>query len=424
MAKPRAPGKLVFLNRYFDPDQSATSQMLTDLARALAARGMTAHVVCSRQLYTDARAQLPSSEVRSGVIIHRVATTRFGRDRLIGRAADYLSFYAAAGAALLRLLRCRDVVIAKTDQPLISLVAAAAARLKGAALVNWQQDVFPEVASALGANPLPRWLDSSLRGLRDASLRSASMNVVIGERMRDYFYLSGIPKARICVIENWADASAIRSKPASSSALRAQLGFTGRFVVSYSGNLGRAHEFDTLLAAAEELRGDPHIVFLIIGDGAKMEALRRGAAERALESFRFLPYQPRESLGDCLAAADVHLASLLPQLEGLIVPSKLYGILAAGRPLIFIGDRDGDIGRVVDAAACGVTVAINQGQELAAVIRRLQADPASCASMGARARQVFEAHHTLDKAVARWLEVLELKPELHAAAVQPPAPSS
>ncbi len=415
---------LVFLNRYYDPDQSATSQILTDLARGLAARGLSVHIVCSRQLYTDAQARLAPSETLAGVHVHRLPTTRFGRDRLIGRSLDYASFYLSAGAALLRLIGPGVIVIAKTDPPLISLVGALVAHLRGATLVNWQQDVFPEVATALGANPLPRVFDAVLRRLRNASLRAAAMNVVIGERMQAHFLQCGIPGPQLRVIENWADARAIRPKPPASSALRARLGIVERFVVGYSGNLGRAHEFETLLAAAETLRPDPRIVFLMVGAGAGMEALRRAVAERDLDSFLFLPYQPRAELADSLAAADVHLASLLPSLEGLIVPSKLYGILAAGRPIIFIGDPDGDSARVIGEARCGATVAINDGAALAALIRNLQSDPAECAAMGRRSRETFEARHTLDHAVERWLQALELKPEPHAAVVRPPAPSS
>lgn len=135
--------RVVFVNRYFDPDQSASSQMLTDLARGLTARGVTVHVICSGQFYTDASMRLPPSEIRCGVIIHRVATTRYGRARLIGRSVDYASFYVSACAALLRLLSSGDIVIVMTDPPLISVFAALVALVKEASLVNWQQDVFP-----------------------------------------------------------------------------------------------------------------------------------------------------------------------------------------------------------------------------------------------------------------------------------------
>jgi colanic acid biosynthesis glycosyl transferase WcaI len=416
---PQGPRKFVFVNRYFDPDQSATSQMLTGLARGLAAAGLAVHVVCSRQLYTDAGSRLPRSEERSGVVIHRIGTTRFGRARLIGRGVDYASFYFSASATLLRLLRSGDVLIAKTDPPLLCVFAAIIARLNGAALVNWQQDVFPEIASLLGANPLPRWIDSLLRRLRDWSLRSAKMNVLIGNRMLEYFHDRGIPASQLCVIENWADAAAVAPKPANASALRARLELAGRFIVCYSGNLGRAHEFDTLLAAAVRLRTNPSIVFLMIGAGAKMESLRRAVNALSLENFRFLPYQPREQLDDSLAAADVHLISLLPVLEGFILPSKLYGILAAGRPPVFIGDSDGDIGQIITDAACGVIVGVGAGEELEAVILRLQAEPATRAAMGSRARACFESRYSMNKALEKWRVVLDATPESRSAAASP-----
>jgi glycosyltransferase involved in cell wall biosynthesis len=398
--------KLVFVNRYFDPDQSATSQMLTDLARGLVARGLRVRVVCSRQLYTNAAAELLRRENRSGVAVYRVGTTRFGRAHLLGRAIDYASFYFSAGAALMKIIGAGDVVIAKTDPPLISVLAALIVRLKGAVLVNWQQDVFPDVAAMLGMN-LPRWVDSLLRRLRDSSLRSAKMNVLIGHRMLEYFRRRGISDAQLCVIENWADADLIKPKAAGASALRARLGFTNELIVSYSGNLGRAHEFDTLLAAAQIVQSDPSIIFLIVGGGAKMEALRTAVQERTLDNFRFLPYQDRSELADSLAAADVHFVSLLPALEGFVLPSKLYGILAAGRPLLFVGDALGDIARTIGEAQCGMSVDINAGAELAAAIRLLQSDPQSRLNMGERAREAFLARHTLDIAIGKWMSVLE-----------------
>ena len=398
--------KLVFVNRYFDPDQSATSQMLTDLTRGLVARGLRVRVVCSRQLYTNAAAELLRRENLSGVAVYRVGTTRFGRANLLGRAIDYASFYFSAGVALMKIVGAGDIVVAKTDPPLISVLAAWIVRLKGAVLVNWQQDVFPDVAAMLGMN-LPHWLGSLLRRLRDSSLRSAKMNVLIGNRMLEYFRGRGISDSQLCVIENWADAELIKPKPAGASALRARLGFTDEFIVCYSGNLGRAHEFDTLVAAAQIVQSEPSIIFLIVGGGARMEALRTAVQQRGLDNFRFLPYQDRCDLADSLAAADVHFASLLPALEGYVLPSKLYGILAAGRPLLFVGDAFGDIARTIGEARCGLSLDVNAAAGLAAAISMLRSDPCSCLSMGTRAREAFLARYTLEKAVEKWTAVLQ-----------------
>lgn len=405
--KPQARGKLLFLNRFYDPDTSATSQLLTDLARELATRsGSAVHVLCSCQLYTDPAARLPARETLHGVVVHRVRTTRYGRAGLPGRALDYVSFYVSATLTLLAMLRRGDVVIAKTDPPLISIPAALCARLKGATLVNWQQDVFPEVASRLSAHALPGWIDALLKRLRDWSLRAATVNVTIGRRMLEYFAGRGIPGARLQVIENWADGAAIAPKPPAASALRRRLGLLDEFVVCYSGNLGRAHEFDTLVDAAECLREQTDIRFLLIGGGAKMESLRQSVGERALKQFCFLPYQPRAELEDSLAAADVHLISLLPDLEGLIVPSKLYAVMAAARPAIFIGDADGEIARVLREAQCGLTVAVNAARTLADAILGLRADRQACALMGQRARQFFASRYTREHAIEKWTTLL------------------
>ena len=399
-----ASRKIVFVNRYFFPDQSATSQMLSDLAFGLADRGFLVHVVCSRQRYESADANLAPRERVRGVTVHRVWTTRFGRDRLAGRALDYASFYVSSAARLLLLVSRGDTLVAETDPPLISLVAAAVAVLKRARLVNWLHDVFPEIATLLGANPLPAWVDGGLRGLRDLSLRSAAVNVVLGVRMRDLLARRVAP-AKLCIIENWAAAEAASEERAPSE-LRARLGLTGKFVVGYSGNLGRAHEFATLLQAASLCRADPDIVFLMIGAGAGMAALQQAVLERGLANFQFLPLQPRASLSDTLAAADVHWLSLLPMLEGLIVPSKLYGILASGRPVLFIGDPDGEVARVIDAAGAGLGVAIGQAAELARHIAELKSDPHRRATLSENALRLYRERYTGQRALEHWTRLL------------------
>jgi colanic acid biosynthesis glycosyl transferase WcaI len=243
--------------------------------------------------------------------------------------------------------------------------------------------------------------------LRDASLRAAKLNVLIGDRMREHLAARGIPEIKLCVIENWADEGAIQPKATSASGLRGRLGLLDRFVVCYSGNLGRAHEFDTLLGAAQALKEEPRFIFLIIGGGAKMELLKRSVGSLALDNFRFLPYQSRDTLEDSLAAADVHLVSLLPALEGLIVPSKFYGILAAGRPLIFIGDADGDIGHAIDRAQCGRRVGVGDSIALSDALRSLAAQPETMAQMGAQARRLVCEAYGQNRAIERWVVVID-----------------
>jgi colanic acid biosynthesis glycosyl transferase WcaI len=407
--------RVVFVNRYFYPDESATAQLLTDLAIGLSAGGIEVHIVCSRQLYQSPMAQLAAHEIVEGVIVHRVWTTRFGRRRLLGRALDYASFYITCAVALMRMLRRADIVVAKTDPPLISIIAAIAARLKRAVLINWLQDVFPEIASQLGAMPIPAILERGLRRLRDASLRAAAANVVLGSRMLEYIGSRGVPSSKCLIIENSADPDLLRAKSIDHSALRARMGLAGKFVIGYSGNLGRAHEYGTILDAAEALRTEPRFAFLFIGGGAKMESLKSEIKLRAMPNFHFLPYQPRGELEDSLAAADLHLASLIPSLEGLMVPSKFYGILAAGRPVLFIGDQDGELSRVIRATHCGRVIGLGDSVALAQAIKDLERDDDGRAAMGAAARELLCARFSTGRALASWTKLL-------AAASHPAAP--
>jgi glycosyltransferase involved in cell wall biosynthesis len=398
--------RVVFVNRYFFPDQSATSRMLSDLAFRLAERGVSVAVVASRQLYEDPHAGLAPHEVVNGVEIHRVKTATRGRARLLGRALDYVSFHAAAAVALLKVLARGDVVVAKTDPPLISLVASRAAQVRGALLVNWLQDLFPEVATVLTPNLIPTWAQRQLVAARDRSLRRAVMNVVLGESMRDRLLSARVAADRIRIIPNWSDPTAVVPLPAAASATRKRLGLGARFVVGYSGNLGRAHEFDTLIGAARLLRSDPRFAFLITGSGAKADALRDSVRAEGLDSFYFQPFQPAELLSDSLAAADVHFVSLLPALEGLILPSKIYGVLAAGRPTLFVGDPAGDLARMLRDHDCGISVAVGDSERLAAELRTLGDSPARLASMGVNARELGLARYTSEHAVADWLAFL------------------
>jgi len=207
--------KIVFVNRFYAPDQSATSRMLTDLARALADE-YPVHIVTSRLRSGDTATRFASFEIDGNIVVHRVWTTRFGRDHLAGRTLDYATFCVTAWVTLIRLVRREDLVVAKTDPPLITVPASWAARLRGARLVNWIQDLFPEVASGLGVAVARGRIGRVLGRLRDGSLRGAAANVVIGKRMSERVAALGVDARRTVVIPNWADGSVL--KPATDGA--------------------------------------------------------------------------------------------------------------------------------------------------------------------------------------------------------------
>jgi glycosyltransferase involved in cell wall biosynthesis len=398
--------KVVFLNRFFYPDISPTSQILSDLAFHLAAN-RPVHVITSRLKYDQTGEQLPGSESIRGVTVHRVWTSRFGRDSLLGRTVDYLTYYLSATLRLFLLVKRGDVVVSMTDPPLISVPASIVARLRGARMVNWLQDIFPEVAGELDFKRLPRLTGNVLAWFRDRSLSTAMCNVVLGDLMAARLTERAIPAAQIRVIHNWSSGDEIKPLAPDRNPLRREWGLDGKFVVGYSGNMGRAHEFAALLGAAERLSGRHDIVFLLIGGGKQRGALEAEVHARGLSNVVFYPYQPREVLAHSLTAPDCHIVSLKPSLEGLIVPSKLYSSLAAGRPVIFLGARDGEISRLMNTSpAFGIRVAPDDVEGLVRAIECLSANPDQSAAFGTTGRQLFERHFDQPIALAKWTSLI------------------
>lgn len=404
--------RIIFLNRYFYSDHSATSQILSDLAFDLAAAGQTVHVVTSQQIYDDPAARLPSDESVRDVRIHRVATTHFGRANLLGCSLDYLSFYWSMWRRLLSLAEAGDILVAKTDPPLLSVLAIDAAKRRSSHLVNWLQDLYPEIAVELGVPLLKGPLASAMARLRNRSLRLAEANVVLGTSMAARVRACGVAQDRIQVIPNWTDDEKIVPVAPADNPLRREWRLEDKFVVGYSGNLGRAHEFahefETLLAAAERLREDSRIVFVFIGGGKQFDELAGRVHARKLErTFRFFPYQDRAVLKYSLSVPDVHWVSLPPRVEGLIFPSKLYGIIAAGRPVIAVTAEDGEMASLLREHGCGFAIAPGDSDNLARTIARLAEDEHTRQLMGSQARAMLDANFTRQHGFARWRQVLD-----------------
>jgi colanic acid biosynthesis glycosyl transferase WcaI len=309
-----------------------------------------------------------------------------------------------------KIVRGGDIVVVKTDPPPLSVVLAATTRQRGARLLNWLQDIYPETATVLGVPLIRGPVAVVLRARRNRSLRRADATVVVGELMARRAEALGVAAARVHVIANWCDDATIRPIALADNPLRDAWQLAGKFVVGYSGNLGRAHDFATVLAAAERLRNEPRIVFLMIGGGKRFEDLVRAVKLRGLErSFQFRTYQDRAMLPYSLGIADVHWLSLHP-LEGLIVPSKFYGIAAAGKPIVMIGDGDGEIARLVRQHRCGIIIAPGDAATLADTLQRWSEAPEALAEMGVRARQMLDARFTRRRALEQWSRLLEQLP--------------
>ncbi|MEQ1688390.1 MAG: glycosyltransferase family 4 protein [Sphingopyxis sp.] len=400
MAQPPPSSTLFIVNRFYHPDHSATAQIASDLGAYLAAKGWSVCALASRYRY-EPGPPLLTTETVDGVTIRRLHSSGFGRTSKVGRLIDYASFTLLAFLHTVRHARRDDIVICKTDPPLLSVSLAIASRLRGARLVNWLQDLFPEVATTM----LPRPLFAALAWARNRSLKAARHNVAIGEAMRARLERAGVSPQRITVIANWTDEDIAPVAPADN-ALRRSWGFdTDTLVVSYSGNLGFAHDYATIVDAAERLAGNPAIQFLMIGGGGGFTALQAAVERRGLGNFHFRPYQPRSDLSLSLGVGDVHWLSLKPELEGLIVPSKLYGILAAGRPYIFVGDTNGEVGQCTAQHGGGTVIAPGDDEGLATLLLRLAPDRNELADQAERALAASH-HYRRPIALKRWHSLL------------------
>jgi glycosyltransferase involved in cell wall biosynthesis len=405
--------KYIFVNRFFYPDHSATSQILSDLVFDLSKSDVDIHVVTSRYSYDNSFTVLPAKENIGNVFIHRVWTSNFGRMNLVGRAIDYLSFYLSAIVTLIQLVRRNDVLITKTDPPLMSTFSTLIAKFFRAKSINWVQDLFPEVAINLDVKILRGRFGKLLIHLRNYSLNGASTNVVIGEKMREHLIGEGINSKNINIIQNWADGNKIR--PVSHNPLKTEWGLDGKFVIGYSGNLGRAHDSETIINAMIALKNNEKIVFLFIGGGSHTPKVQQACQDYNITNVVFKSYQPRELLQLSLSVADVHWLALQPQLEGLIVPSKFYGIAAAGKPVVFLGDRGGELGKLICRHYMGFAIPLGDYETLVEKFNLLALNSQLCELMGINSREVFDGKFNKHLALNAWKKVLSSVAETQSA---------
>lgn len=393
MDKPR----LILVNRVYWPSTAATAQLLTDLAEGLVPRlrDWTVHVIAAGEASTR----------HNGVTIHRTG----GSDRhggLLSRLVNYGRFRSEAQRQLAALVQPGDVVVIMTDPPMLGAALTGLAASRRASVIHWIQDIYPEILAAHvgGFATLPL---SPLRARRDASWRAARTCVTLGEDMAQLLRERQVPSDHITLVPNWAPRELHEpAAPAAIAARRAAWGVGDKFVIAYSGNLGRVHEFAAVLDAAERLKAQRDIVFLFIGTGARFEEIRAATDARGLDNVRLLPPAPRADLSAALAAADVQLVTLKPAFGRLVYPSKLAGVLAAARPVLFVGLPGGEIAQLLAREQCGAAVGPAEGARLAGLITDWRADPALCAHLGRHARAAYERHFTFDAALAAWEQIL------------------
>jgi len=400
------PLVVVLLNQYYPPSDAPTGLLVADLAERLASRGHDVTVIASRRAYEDPRRSFARSEERRGVRVRRVRTTGFGRAGAAGRLLDYGTFLAGATARL-GLGRRPDVVVTLSTPPMLATAAVAWARARRARSVYWVMDVYPEVAFALGVLGARSLAGRVLTRLARYALCNANRVIALGDLMAEALRAHGADPVE--VVPNWVAGEPI-APDTDATALRAEWGWTDQLVVLYSGNLGLAYEFDTAIRAAERLRDRSDIRFAFVGSGPRRAEVEADVRRRALANVEFREPIPRERLAEGLAAGDVHLVTLRAELAGLLVPSKIYGTLAAARPTLYVGPAESEVGALIAGARCGIRIEPGDAAALADAIRAYADDPERRRADGQRARLAHDDRFAPGRSLDRMVRVVEDRP--------------
>lgn len=403
--------RVLFLSPHYPPDVAATGQLVAELAEDLVAAGHEAIVIASRPSYTkDANRgyKLLERERRNGVEIHWLGIPSAGRRGIWSRLAPFTGYFLAAVARAIFVRRV-NIVFAQSTPPLLAgLLGLILAKLPGRRFVYNLQDVYPELGQALGVlgdgavTKLCRRLESRLR-------RSADLLTVLAADMRNKVLATDPNLENICVVPNWADSRQISPVERAKNTFRIEHDLVDRFVVMYSGNLGRAHGVEILPEVAERLSDLPDLVLLVVGEGpakAEIVAAIAAIATRGIKNVVFLPYQPKERLSESLSAADVALILQRSSASGLVVPSKLYGILASGRPTVAAVPPDSEVARVLEFEQAGIVVEPGSAEAIADAVRDLYLNSPQVTRMGHQARLAAFDRYDRKLITSRYIKLL------------------
>jgi putative colanic acid biosynthesis glycosyltransferase WcaI len=402
--------KIILINQAFHPDVVSSGQHLTDIALALAERGHEIAVITSRRAYDSPDKTFPSYEVWRGIKIYRVFNTGFGKQAKWRRAADFLTFLISCCWRLC-LLGKPDVVVALTSPPLLSVIAAGFARLRGARFCYWIMDLNPDEAVAAGWLSQNSFATKCFERLSRFSLRQAAKVVVLDDFMRRRILEKGIAAEKIAVIPPWSHDSEIRFDPEGRSRFRQAHGLENKFVVMYAGNHSPCHPLKTVLAAVKELAGRKHIAFCFVGGGSEHGHVKQFALAKELTNVICLPYQPLNQLAGVLSAADLHLVVMGDPFVGLVHPCKAYNLLQVNTPILYVGPKPSHISEILDqingSLPCG-SVRHNHPEQVIRAILNLESQITSKPNKRQDSMPLAE-RFSMKNLLPRMVEILESK---------------
>lgn len=395
---------ILLLNQYYPPDTAATAKMAATIAETLAAHHRVT-VLAARPSYDPTEFHpyyLLRREQHGNLTIERVGATAYPRFRMRGRVANYLSYLALTIPRAL-VLRA-DLILAMTDPPIAGLAGALVAWVRRRPFLYNIRDLYPDMA--IGGGILrPGWFTRVWEWLHRHALRRADRVIVLGEDMRERILAKGVAAERVCIVRDGAAIPETLPSPDHPVTQQVRCGFP--FVLLHAGNLGFSGAWETLLTAARKLQvvAPGHIGLVFVGDGSVRKRLEGALVEEA-SPVRWLPFRPASEVPYVLAAGDLHIVTVRRGLQGVVVPSKLYPILAAGRPVLAVAPEESDVSRIVRRTGCGLVADPDDPDAVARAVLTVYQDRTQLAEMGQRAREAAKEYDRV-KQLERFRELIE-----------------
>ncbi len=397
---------LLVVCQVYPPDPAAVGQHVADLAEHMAGIGWRVVVYASARGYDDPSRFYARWEQRNGVDVRRLPLSSFGKSSLAWRLIGGGLFLLQAVARGLFLGRV-DRVLVSTSPPFAGIGGVLLSIMKRVPLIWWVMDINPDqmvVAGKVRAESIPvkvfDWINRQ-------TLRRASTVVVLDKYMAKRIAAKEPVTGKLHIVPPWSPNESLGSQPGAGDAFRRAHGLEGKFVVMYSGNHALQHPLDTLLAAARSLAADPSVVFVFIGGGLGKAAVDWAVAEGVGNIVSF-PFQPLADIGESLAAADVHVVTMGDEVVGIVHPSKIYGAMAVGRPILFFGPTESHAGDILRGRPFGKLVAHGDAGEAVTAIRQFGGlPPATRTAVGAAAAAYALAHFSKIKQVSRIAAIVE-----------------
>lgn len=402
--------RIVILNQYYVPDVASTGQLLHELAVSLTRQGRRVRVVTSHPSYGPPETWIAaqSRETRDGVDVRRIYTTRFSKDRALGRLLNYGTFVVQLGLRMLLSSKRKHVYLYTSNPPFLGFIGAVVSLFRAHAYVVLLHDLYPQLAVWVGKVRKGGLIERVCHWVNRRTYRRARQTIVLCEAAKRLVCENyGVAPERVHVIPNWADGDLVKPRPKHETQFAKTHGLLEPFTVMYSGNLGLYYEFETLLKAAELLKGEP-FRFVFIGSGGRRAWLAEQIERRGLTNCSLHPYQPLEKIGDSLNACDASLVTIARGIEGISYPSKLYSSLATGKPIVALSEPDSELRQLVETHGVGLWFEVGDARGVAEGLRRLRADATGSRRMGHAARELFEHRFTLDVTGRAYADVLSL----------------